>query len=127
MIDMRKYASENFITVADVREGPLQMKIVDVREGKFDKPNLVFETSDILSLNATNRKTLVRAYGFTSNAWISKEIELFLGEVPVDNEPKEAVIVRPISPPLTTAEKTAAAASSSDMNDDIPFPGKTTR
>jgi hypothetical protein len=127
MIDMRKYASENFITVADVREGPLQMKIVDVREGKFDKPNLVFETSDILSLNATNRKTLVRAYGFTSNAWISKEIELFLGEVPVDNEPKEAVIVRPISPPLTTVEKTAAAAASSDMNDDIPFPGKKTR
>jgi hypothetical protein len=121
MIDMRKYASENYITVADVRDGPLQMKIVDVREGKFDKPDLVFETGDILSLNATNRKTLIRAYGFTSDAWISKKIELILGEIPFDKKPQEAVIVRPISPAFTPAEKTAIAAAGSDMNDDIPF------
>lgn len=121
MIDMRKYASENYITVADVRDGPLQMKIVDVREGKFDKPDLVFETCDILSLSATNRKTLVRAFGFNTDAWISKEIELFLGEIPFDKKPQEAVVVRLISPPLTAAEKTAAAAAGSDMNDDIPF------
>ncbi|MHC2292887.1 hypothetical protein [Bradyrhizobium barranii] len=121
MIDMRKYASETYVTIPDVRGGSLSEKIANAREGKYDKPEIVFESGDVLSLNATNRKTLMRAYGPTSDTWIGKEVELVLGEVTFENKPQEAVIVRPISPPLTTEEKTAAAAVGSDMNDDIPF------
>ena len=74
-IDMRKYGGEYYLTIADVRDGPLRMKIVDVREGKYDKPDLIFETGDALSSNETNRRVLMRAYGPTSDTWISKDIE----------------------------------------------------
>jgi hypothetical protein len=127
-IDMRDYGGEHYISVPDVRDGPLPEGIADAREGKFDKPDLVFESGDVLSLNATNRKTLMRVYGPTSDTWIGKRVELILGEVMFQNKPQEAVIVRPISPPLTveemaaaTAKSTPAAGGSSGMNDDIPF------
>jgi hypothetical protein len=79
-MDMRKFSGEHFIKTADVRDGPLQMQIAVVREGKFDKPDLVFESGDLLSLNATNNQILLRAYGPNSDNWIGKDIELFLGE-----------------------------------------------
>jgi hypothetical protein len=62
-MDMRKYAGENFIGVDDVRNEPLQVQIRVVKEGKFDKPNLIFETGELLGLNATNTRILVRSYG----------------------------------------------------------------
>jgi hypothetical protein len=130
MIDMRKFGGEYYITVADVREGSLLMKIADAREGKFDKPDLIFETGDVLSLNATNRKTLMRAYGPTSDTWINKQVELVLGQVLFQGNPQEGVVVKPISPPLTAAEKTAVAdlpklsrpgGGAHDMDEAIPF------
>ena len=126
MIDMRKYGGGDYITVDDVRDGPLQnMKIADVKDGRFDKPDLYFETDQILSLNATNRKTLVRTYGPNSDAWIGKLVDLKLGETAYQGKQQELVIVQPISPPLTAAEKTASAAAvagvGSDMDDAIPF------
>jgi hypothetical protein len=80
-MDMRKFCGETFIKIADVRDGPLQMQIAAVREGQYDKPNLIFETGEVLGLNATNSKILMRAYGPNSDDWIGKEIELFLGKV----------------------------------------------
>ena len=124
MIDMRKYGGGDYLAVDDVREGPLQnMKIDDVRDGRFDKPDLHFETGEILSLNATNRKILMRAYGPTSDGWIGKLVDLVLGETMYQAKPQESVIVQPVSPSLSAAEKAAAAAAGagSDMNDDIPF------
>ena len=119
-INMKKYAGETFLKVTDVRDGPLQMQIAVIREGKFEKPELVFETGDILSLNATNTKTLMRAFGKDSDAWVGKEVELYLGEVEYQNRMQEAVLARPISPPLKAAE-----AKSTDetppLNDEIPF------
>ena len=108
-IDMRKYGGEYYLTIADVRDGPLRMKIVDVREGKYDKPDLIFETGDALSLNATNRRVLMRAYGPTSDTWISKDIELVLGETEFQGKPQESVLTKPVSPPLTAAERAAVA------------------
>ncbi|TYL93435.1 hypothetical protein FXB40_21635 [Bradyrhizobium rifense] len=126
-IDMRTYSNgETFITPADVREGPLLETIADAREGKYDKPNLHFESGDVLSLNATNRKILMRAYGPTSKTWIGKQIELVLGEVTFQNKQQEAVIVRPASPSLTADEIAAATAAApmpprDDMDEHIPF------
>ena len=124
MIDMRKYSSgETYLTIADVREGPLQMTIADAKEGQYEKPNLHFETGDILSLNATNRKILMRAYGPTSDTWIGKQVELVLGQTMFQGAPQDSVIVNPVSPPLTAAEKAAAAGEPArdKMDDDIPF------
>jgi hypothetical protein len=118
-MDMRKYSGPIFLKVNDVRGGPLPGRhIAAVNEGKYDKPDVVFETGETLSLNATNNKTLIRAYGPKSEGWIGKEIELALGTVKFQGEPQDAVIVKPISPPIATADRTA---KSPEMDDEIPF------
>lgn len=104
-INMKKYAGETFLKVADVRDGPLQLQIAAVREGKFDRPDLVFETGDVLSLNATNTKILMRAFGSDSDTCIGKWIELYHGEIEYQGHMQEAVLVRPISPKTNFADE----------------------
>ena len=60
-MDMRKYAGESFIRVDNVRNGSLQERIALVKEGKFERPDLIFESGDILSLNTANARTLIKA------------------------------------------------------------------
>jgi hypothetical protein len=67
-------------------------------------------------LNATNTKTLVRAYGPNSEDWIGKEVELAPGTVKFNGEPQEVVIVKPISPPIATPTPKADG-----FNDEVPF------
>ena len=102
-MDMRKFSGDHFIKLDDVRDGPLHEVIAAVKLGKYDKPDLVFESGDLLSLNATNNKALIRAYGRNSDDWIGKEIDLLQGEIPFNNEMKETVIVQPVSPPQPSA------------------------
>lgn len=78
-MDMRKFAGKAFVKVDDVREGPLAVRIAAVEPGSYDKPNLIFETCEALSLNATNSRILVRAYGPDSDDWLGKDIQLELG------------------------------------------------
>jgi hypothetical protein len=121
-MDMKKYSGEHFIKVADVRDGPLQMQIAVVREGKFEKADIVFESGDVLSLNSTNNQTLIRAYGRDSDAWIGKEIKLKRGKVPYQGGEIDSVLLEPISPPITAKEKAAAAKKFGDeMLDEIEF------
>jgi hypothetical protein len=105
-MDMSKYSGGSFVKVADVKDGPIQEQIAVVKLGKWDRPNLVFESGGMLSVNATNNAELLKAYGKNSDDWIGKEIELYLGEIEFQNQPQEAVLVRPISPPLGAAERT---------------------
>lgn len=118
-MDMRKFSGPTFLKIDDVRDGALQLQIAAVKEGRFDKPDVVFETGETLSLNATNNKTLLRAYGPNSEGWVGKEVELTLGKVKFQGEPQEAVIVKPISPPIATADRTLAP--NPDFNDDVAF------
>jgi hypothetical protein len=124
-MDMRKYSGESFVKIDDVRGGSIQAQIAAVKQGKFDKPDLVFETGDVLSLNATNNKTLIRAYGPNSKDWHGKAIEMLLGEVEFQKKMQEAVIVRPVSPLLKPEEQTPLPPASSKgdggMDDEIPF------
>jgi hypothetical protein len=122
-MDARKFIGPTFLGVDDVRDGNLRMQIAAVNTGKYDKLNLVFETGDTLSLNATNTKILSRAYGFDTDLWPGKEIELFLGEVEFQKKVQPAVLIRPISPPVAAAEKAAAAKKldNTDFDDEIPF------
>jgi hypothetical protein len=119
-MDVRKYLGRSFIKVDDVRDCSLQLQIADVKEGKFDKLDVSFETSETLSLNATNTKILVHAYGPNSDGWIGKQIELTLGTVRFQNKPQETVIVKPISPSIATADRTPAPKADV-FNDDIPY------
>jgi hypothetical protein len=59
-----------------------------------------------LSVNTTNAKILVRAFGPESESWIGKKIKLVLGTIDFRGEPQESVIVEP---------------PKSDMDDAIPF------
>ena len=117
-MDMKKYSGARFITIADVRDGPIQGQIAVVRPGKFEKPDLVFESGDVLSVNSTNNRTLMKAYGPSSEGWIGQEIEMFLGEIEFQKKMQEAVLVRPISLPPKLADQTKPKDS---MDDEIPF------
>jgi len=121
-MDMRKYSGERFIKLADVADGPIRERIVGVREGKYGRPDLIFESGDILSLNSTNNIVLMRAYGPDSDGWADKDVELYQGEIPYEGKPQDAVRVKPISPSMAAKEKAAAAKKLGDqLNDDIPY------
>jgi hypothetical protein len=125
-MDMKEYVGELFIKIDDVREGPLALRIACVKEGKFDKPDMIFETGETLFLNATNIRILMRAYGRNSDDWTGKDVELDLGQVMFQGKPQDSVILKPISPPIPAAQMTAPPAEpatkrNGDMNDEIPF------
>ena len=128
-MDMRKYSGSAFLKVGDVRaNGPLRKIIVGVTEGKYGRPDLEFDDGTKLSVNATNNRTLVNAYGGESNDMLNKEIELNLGEVEYNGEMQETVIVKPISPPVERkppppkpSGESSADGKPGDMDDDIPY------
>jgi len=121
-MDMSKYSGLHFIKCDDVRDGPIVEKIAGVKEGKFAKPDLYFRNGDVFSLNATNNKTLLKAYGKESDAWIAKTIRLRLGEAKFQGEAREAVIVEPVSPPIEESDgEPAPAPIPPPLDDEIPF------
>ena len=118
-MDMRKYGS-SFIRLEDVLDGPLQETIHKVTDGKFDKPNLLYESGRQLGLNATNRNALIAAYGPNSDDWPGMVIEHYAGILKNQKgEDQDGVRVRPISPPLPENERTPLPAASSEMDDEI--------
>ena len=65
-MDMRDYVGPSYIKVPDVVDAPRREKIAALQDGSFGK-ELKFESGDLLSLNKTNARTLVRAYGWESD------------------------------------------------------------
>jgi hypothetical protein len=129
-MDMKKFSGNAFLKVDDVRDGPLQERIAGVVMGRFDKPDLIFESGDRLSLNATNNKTLIKAYGADSDDWIGHMVELFLGEIEYQGKPQAAILVRPVSEaesdeqPATEPAKRKKPAKKSpggEFDDEIQF------
>ena len=126
-MDMRKFSGKNFVKVNDVRDGPIEGRVAGISEGNYGKPDLILESGDILSVNATNNKMLMRAYGTESDHWIGKMIELFLGEIEYQGKMQEAVLVRPISPQVKAKEQTKLKQPTGDggkpvdFSEDVPF------
>jgi hypothetical protein len=117
-MDMSKYIGGLFLKVEDVKaNGPLRLKIVDVSEGRYDKPDLTFDDGSKLGCNATNGRALAKEYGFDSDDWIDKEVELVVGEIQYQGKPQEAILVKPISPPI----ENKAPPKQEGPNDEIPF------
>lgn len=113
-MDMRKYSGTAFRKPSDVKAGALGVAIVAVTEGNYGRPDLGFDDGSKLSLNATNNRTLVSAYGVNSDDWLNKEIELSLGEVEYNGQMQETVVVKPVSPPKPKSSR-------GDMDDEISF------
>jgi hypothetical protein len=100
-MDMRKYLKKVFLKVDDVKaNGPIRMRITDVTEGQYNKPDLTFHDGSQLSLNPTNNRVLLRAYGRDSNYWLGQEVELEVGEIQYQGQRRETILVKPISPPI---------------------------
>jgi hypothetical protein len=98
-LDMKKYAASRFIGVEDLRDGPRQETMVSVEPGKYDKPVATFESGDQLTLNKTNVRTLVDAYGEDSQDWVGCIIELSIGPAKYNGDQIESVVAKPVSPP----------------------------
>jgi hypothetical protein len=135
-MDARKYASP-FIKPDDVRNGPIQTRIVNVFESeRFNNLVLELETGSQFNLNQTNTNTLIKAWGHDTDMWIGQDIELVLGTYQDWHEDieKETVKLRAISfvkaeggngstaskPPLPPSIVTPPTRRG-DMDDEIPF------
>jgi len=104
-MDIDKYSKDVYIKVDDLVDGPRREKIVDVLDGKYDKPDVLFESGNKLGLNATNRRTLKKAFGRETNSWAGRMVELYIGEVKFNNEARESVLIKPITPPNAQAQQ----------------------
>ena len=119
---MIKYAGSTFIKVDDLASGTLRKTIADVEEGKFEKPVITFEDGLKLSLNKTNVRTLIRAFGQDSNDWISRLVDLHAGTVSDNNgEPIASVSVRPIKPHDSAIAMPRVQPTGGPTDDEIPF------
>ena len=99
----------------------MRMRIVAVEDGKFDKPDSVFDDGSKLSANPTNVKNLIRAYGGTDADWVGNEIELRIGELEYGGNLKETVVIKPITPPVEKKPPEPRKGAGRDADDEIPF------
>jgi hypothetical protein len=121
-MDVSKYISGLFLKVEDIKEsGPIRVKITDVSEGQYGKLDLTLDDGTRLSCNATNVRALAKAYGFDSGDWVDKEVELVFGEIPYKGKPQEAILVKPISPPIENKAPPKPAPAPPADGDEIPF------
>jgi hypothetical protein len=124
-MDMREYVGGDFVKVEHVRNGPRRERIVDVTVGQFDRPVAALEAGDMLTLNHTNTRVLIKNHGERSEDWIGKIIELQLGKLPYKGEEVDAVIVVPIDPPTRDPNQPVLpkpkASVGEEMDDGIPF------
>src|SRR5262249_2620923 len=124
-MDMREFAGTSYINLDDVANGPIQEKIVDIQKGDYGKPDLYFESGARFSLNVTNDRALMRAFGYERKDWIGKKVELYIGEVQFKGEMQKSVLARPVTPPSQAdngnGNAVALPSRRDDLDDNIPF------
>jgi hypothetical protein len=120
-MNVREYVGGAFLRPDDIGETPVTLTIVDVAPGKFDKLDLTFADGSKLSLNATNGKTLARAWGYESSAWLDKQVEARVGQVTFQGEPQKSILLKPVSPAMSARELALVKPAEPDPVDDIPF------
>jgi hypothetical protein len=97
------------------------------------KPEITLSNGDVLSLNGTNVRVLVQAYGPNEVDWYDKEVELYHGTYRDSKTKKDepTVLIRPITRPLPENEQTPlkpdevyvrpiANGGGTDMDDELP-------
>jgi hypothetical protein len=78
--DMSEYAGSRFIKYDDVAGAPRRETIAAVRKGDFGRPVLVFASGFQLTVNTTNARTLVDAYGKDPRNYIGAVVEAYPGD-----------------------------------------------
>jgi hypothetical protein len=97
-MDVRDYVGPSRIKYQDVVDAPRRETIVEVEKGSFDCLEIKFASGDLLSLNKTNARTLARAYGWESDNWVGKIVQLYAGETIFEKQTQQSVLVKPLSP-----------------------------
>jgi hypothetical protein len=124
-MDMTKYSATEFVGFDDIRDhGARQETIVGVAKGNYERPVLEFASGDKFSLNKTNVRTLIRAYGPNDRDWIGLVIELYAGETLYQGQKKDSVLVRPVSPDLPSEKRTPLPESEEadfEITEEVPF------
>ena len=72
VMDARKYASK-YVKPDNVRDGPIQTRIVNVFEEDATAVVLELETGSQFALNEGNTNVLIKAWGHDTNGWIGEE------------------------------------------------------
>lgn len=133
-MDMRQYAPK-YIRPDSVRDGPIMTRILAVLDepDRYGRPVIELENGSQFSVNETNLKILINAWGHESDAWIGQEIELSLSTYkdwqsnpPVD---KETVKARAILPTAATSGNSGTPLPApvkrpsikDDLDDSVPF------
>jgi len=105
-MDMQKYGGDQYLKVEDLRiSGPVQATIEAVEDGPFDKPVAVLSDGSSVQLNITNTRTLIKAWGRDSAAWVGREVKLSIEQVDYKGEPTDSIVVRPISAAIPIGER----------------------
>jgi hypothetical protein len=132
MADMRKYTS-GFITPDDVREAPIEARIVNVYiSEKHQVPVLELDNGDQFIAWPNNGRKLARAYGFDDKDWIGHLVRFeFTTYTNKDGETKETINLTPISsrdsnasngaPQRVDPTKLPPPLHKDDLDDSIPF------
>jgi hypothetical protein len=124
-MDISDQISSGFIKVPDLAGGTRRAVIAEVRPGKYERPDVEFQDGSMLSLNATNLRTLAAAWGTETDLWVGKEVEAYVGKTTYNGKEQDSVLLLPISPPIPLAErpppKPKPAAAMTPMDDEIPY------
>jgi hypothetical protein len=121
-MDISDHLQSGFIKAPDLAGGPQRAVIEDVRQGRFERPDLHLRDGRIAGLNVTNLRTLSNAWGSETDDWIGKEIELSAGQIEFNGKMHDSVLIRPVSPAIPMAQrKKPAPKQKPDFDDEIPF------
>jgi hypothetical protein len=119
-MDMSRYASSSFIKVDDLAEGLEEKVITEIGEGKYEKPVVTFIDGTKLSLNGTNVRALINAFGPNDEDWIGQRIELYAGTVKFNGKDTPSVLVRALNP-SPAAARTLPKPQRDVPDDEVPF------
>jgi hypothetical protein len=119
-MDTSRYFT-TFLKVDDFADGEsTEETITKVEEGKYGLV-LTLDSGSQFSLNATNWRTLSKAYGVESDNWVGKRIGLTRGEAMFKGEPVPSLVLRTISPSLSESDRRALVKPDPIDDPDIPF------
>jgi len=128
-MDTRKLFPSKYLKASDLEDGPRIFTIhhlveEEVGQGKDaeEKPLLYFVDHDqALVLNITNLRTIEEGYGYESETWPGRELELFAMKVDFAGKRVDGVRVRVPKPP--SADELTPSSSDGgpdDLDDEIP-------
>ena len=116
-MNVHEWIGGTFLKPEDIGATPIMLTIVHVAKGKWEKLDLTFNDGSKLSLNNTNGRAIARAWGYESDDWIDKQVELSVGLTNYKGEQQESVLLKPITP-VTPAKPTR---KSDPLDDDVAF------